>query len=418
MGFYKAGIWVSLLVLVLFLGILALPVQAATNSRDLSSYEQAFVLTNCSDYSCIQSVVKGFRDSNQLVSIVFPEQFSMIALIQPEKQSELISTIPQISSINFEQISDSQISLMREEQQFTSRIWNKFLIESAQEEPSESFEFNDTLIMPESGEQSSSIIGGGSQTNWDPSSIYTSEYMIGDVVVAVLMPESEPPSVNTENWTSQEVTDVTAEVTEGLNWWVTQFNSRNFNSNLYLTWNIIVYDPFTYSQMHIGYEPIELPMGDAQQEAAVDAVMFNFGYTGSTTGRARQYAFLNNLRNTYSADWAFIAWTVDSTNGGDFLGGGTAAASLGGPRWNISATYFTELPNVNIGTSHETGHTFWALDQYLGSATCYDANPNRCTYSTGYLNIGNQNCNATIPCATDVPSVMRAGISGIDQYGY
>lgn len=412
-GQFIAKFWV-MLGFVLFFSIFALSAQATTLSRDLSTYNQALVLTDCADYSCLKTIVQGVRDENQLVSIVFPQYNSFIALIQPEKETTLKSKFSKISSISFDSVSESKISSMSQNQKFSSTIWNNLKASSVKEDSTANdFQFNDSLIMPEivrEQDATQSMVVGGTQTNWASNSIYTSEYMIGDVTVAVLMPESNASSPNTENWTTQEVTDVTTEVTDGLNWWITQYNLRNFNSNLHLTWNILVYDPFTYSQMSIPYEPIAMSISN--QDIPVDAVMANFGYTGSTTGRAREYAFLNNLRNTYTSDWAFNIWAVDSTNGGGFSGGGSANAFLGGPRWQASATYASLLPNVNITTSHETGHIFWALDQYQSACQ-----PFGCAYKTGYLNVENQNCDATPVCATDVASVMRAGISGIDQYG-
>ncbi|MDO8537259.1 MAG: hypothetical protein Q7S21_00075 [archaeon] len=410
MGYLKVGMVWSLL-LAIFLFSLA-PIQASNTQRDLTNYQQAIVLTNCSNYSCLKEIVQGTRDENQLVSIVFPQHNSFIALIEPQKASSLKQKFSSISSIEFETIPQSQISSLNEQQKFSANIWNKLKENLANPTPQEtSFEFNDELIMPEAAREidvPQAIIGGGNQINWDPSSIYTSEYMIGDVTVAVLMPESNAQSPNTENWTQQEVTDVTAKVTEGLTWWNSRFNEQNFNSNLHLTFQILVYDPFNYpTQMSTSYEPIENSISN--QSTIIDQIMANFGYNGSTTGYARQYAFLNNLRNTYGTEWAFIAWTVDSTVGGDFLGGGEANARLGGPRFQSSATYFSFLSNLHMTVSHETGHIFWALDQGAGTCTC--------TQATGYLNVQNQNCDATPACLTDVPSVMRAGISGIDQYG-
>ncbi|MDO8537274.1 MAG: hypothetical protein Q7S21_00150 [archaeon] len=396
---------------VLLFSLFALPAQAITISKDLSTYQQAIVLTDCSDYSCLKEIVQGARDSNQLVSIVFPQYNSFIALIEPGKSASLKQKFSKISSIEFESISDSKISSLNDSQKFSANVWNNLKADLVKEDSSqETFNYNDSLMMPEAvreSDASQSIIGGGNEINWASNSVYTSEYMIGDVTVAVLMPESNASSPNTENWTTQEVTDVTAEVTEGLNWWITQYNLRGLNSNLHLTFNILVFDPFNYpTQVSTNYETIELTMGNS---LPMNEIFANFGFTGSTTNYGRYYAFVNNLRNTYLSEWTFIIEAVDSTIGGDFSGGGTAGARLGGPYWVGSMTFSTLLPNVNLTASHETGHIFWADDQYTGSCTC--------TQTSGYLNIENQNCDATPVCVTDVPSVMRGGISGIDQYG-
>jgi hypothetical protein len=77
----------------------------------------------------------------------------------------------------------------------------------------------------------------------------TSLYMAGDVSVSIILPESVStnPTYNTENWSDDEISSVTAEIINGLNWWA------NNNPNAKLTY-IYNYE----NRVPINYEPINM----------------------------------------------------------------------------------------------------------------------------------------------------------------
>ena len=57
-----------------------------------------------------------------------------------------------------------------------------------------------------------------------------SEYMIGDVAVAVIFPESDGTiDTQSETWDSARIDACVAEITEGLGWWKTQEPAANLS---------------------------------------------------------------------------------------------------------------------------------------------------------------------------------------------
>jgi len=131
----------------------------------------------------------------------------------------------------------------------------------------------------------------------------TSLYMIGDISVGVITPESIGGS---EDWTQQELTEVYSEVMNGLAWW------SNLNPNAHLT--------FTYhfeEQVPTTYEPIE--EGSIYRHYWGPEVLFELGH-GDGEGPVTDdvYDYVNYLRDEDSTDWGFVVFVVDSSN--DFDG--------------------------------------------------------------------------------------------------
>lgn len=58
----------------------------------------------------------------------------------------------------------------------------------------------------------------------------TSDFMIGRVVVGIILPESNGAVMpSTENWTSGEISFVTQEVNQALQWWTQQASNRGIS---------------------------------------------------------------------------------------------------------------------------------------------------------------------------------------------
>jgi len=232
----------------------------------------------------------------------------------------------------------------------------------------------------------------------------TSEYMIGDIAVGIVFLESNGViDPNTEDWSSSEEANVVNEIYNGLNWWVI----RDPRAKLSFTYNIRYRVPTKY-------EPITRPYLD-QSLWITDATNY-LGFNSYSSYFDNVYDFNNYLRNNLNTDWAYTIFAVDSTNDLDnqFSNGYFAYAYLGGP--------FTVMTYENDGygidymdavIAHETGHIFYALDQYYAaSQPCY--------YTSGYLNMPNQNSEYG-SCLSNVPSIMRGqiypfAIGAIDQY--
>ncbi len=222
----------------------------------------------------------------------------------------------------------------------------------------------------------------------------TSEYMLGDVSIGIILPESTGAiDPQTETWTSTEQSNLVSEIQAAMNWW----SLREPNARL----------TFRYHQhlsVPTGYEPINHPQSD--EGLWISQVMGSLGYSDIDYFE-RVYSYLNAIRNADGTDWAVAIFVVDSSNDADglFTDGYFAYAYLGGPF--IVMTYKNDgytIANMDAVTAHELGHSFWALDEYSSA-------PTSCTETTGYLNVQNQNYDGTPPCLLDVSSIMRGQVT-------
>lgn len=210
----------------------------------------------------------------------------------------------------------------------------------------------------------------------EPGYYETSEYLIGRVAFAVIFLESNGSvDVNREDWTSDEMDNVIAEIVDGLSWW----EDQNPSANVYFT-GIALRAPTSY-------EPINRPSTD--QGLWISEVMTSLGYPGTNYfTQVREY--VNDLRSgvdmkipgngtaSVYGDWGFVMFVVDSSRDldGSFADGYCAYAYLGGPF--LVMTYDNNLWgiwNMDYVTAHETGHIFYATDEYDGV-----------TEYSGYLN--------------------------------
>mgnify|MGYP003963790057 CR=1 FL=1 len=227
----------------------------------------------------------------------------------------------------------------------------------------------------------------------------TSLYMIGDVSVSVILPESISGS---EDWTSLEISNVHAEIMNGLDWWAV--NNPDADLTFVYDWN---------DQVSIVNEAIESNGIDWWIVQSMESL----GYPFTGVHMDSIYDFVNDQRDLKDTDWGYIVFVADSSNDADgkFADGRFAFAIYGGDGGGpyLVMTYNNGLYGIdNMGAviAHETGHIFGAIDQY-GSCSCID--------DFGYLNYENQNC--VKGCAINEESIMRGGISPfinneIDQY--
>jgi len=229
---------------------------------------------------------------------------------------------------------------------------------------------NDVRIPSDEWIKSSTILSSG------PQPTETSEYMAGDISVAIIFPESNGSiDPNIENWDLERQNQVISKIQSALNWWASQEPKARVN------WNFHVYTVET------GYEPILR----SDEWDWVKDVMSYFGYTsGYATDRAR--AFDNDLRNSDGTDWAFIIFVADSLKDADgaFADGSFAFAYNRGPYAVV--TYDNGnlgIDNMDKVVAHETGHIFGACDEYCIQGYCCN-----CFKACGYLNELNKNCEA------------------------
>lgn len=237
------------------------------------------------------------------------------------------------------------------------------------------------------------------QSQVTPQFFSNSDTMDGTVVVAVFLIESTggiDPNVYT--WSQADQTSAISQVIEGLNWWVEQ--SRAFNLARPLQFTVV---PFlaTNPACQQPYEPILHPGRDAN--LWIDRIMNNVGASAGDTF-VRVAAFDQRLKDQHRADWAysmFIAYNPPPAATA-FTDGRASWAYIGGPLANtLFRSFGWQLSQI---TSHETGHIFFACDEYFqpGYQTC------SCTCAPGIRpQASNGNCQDAVCGLNSVACVMR-----------
>jgi len=237
-----------------------------------------------------------------------------------------------------------------------------------------------------------------------------SDSMMGTVACCLFFVESDG-SINPDKYTwTQAAFDVTYnQCLTGLSWWASTAQIRGIS----LSFTLYYYESPDTDQ---GYEPIDHSSDD--DGLWISAIMSNLGYTtGSKFTRVD--AFNTDLKTQAGTDWAFsafIAYNPTGEGAGDrFTDERFAYAYLGGP--------YTQFLYKNNGWSvndiwrtltHETGHIFWACDEYYtaGYGGCTSCDP-----CNSYRPILNGNCEHA-DCNPDnsVPCIMRHSEDAICHY--
>jgi len=202
---------------------------------------------------------------------------------------------------------------------------------------------------------------------------------------------------NTEDWTATQIGEVKAEIAEGLTWWEDTLASYGSVHSLNFTTD------FTYADSPVptGYEPINRPQSD--QELWIDDFLNFVGYNSSSSYFVDLNQFNHDQRIVNNTDWATTIFVVNSANDADGKFSDEnhfAYAYLGGPF--LVMTYDNNgwgIGRMGQVTAHETGHIFYALDEYPGSGSYND--------HSGYYNTQNLNASDDHPDpASRVPSIM------------
>ena len=229
-----------------------------------------------------------------------------------------------------------------------------------------------------------------------PSPLETSEYLYGDISVAIILPESNGTiDPETEDWTQEEKDNVYAEIEEGLNWWI-------INKHPLAEFSFTVHQ----YELETSYEPITRWSSDP---SCFNELMGQLGYTDEDL-ITNVRSFDNDLRNQDNTDWAFTIFVVDSSNDEDgmFPQGDYATSWLQGPY--MTMTYDNNgwgIDAMDGICAHELAHIFGAGDEYFDFR--------RCTLRFGFLQVENQNNikeSPDPPCLSDVGCIMRGGMDG------
>jgi len=253
----------------------------------------------------------------------------------------------------------------------------------------------DTFYMPSSGATAPSNaapVPPAGQRPFGAQYADGSEYMNGDVYVTVVLLQSDGTvDPQTETWTPTEIGNVKTRIAEGLSWWQTAYGNQGYTSPLNFTIDFTNADtPFKTS-----YEPIDRSSTD--QYMWIDQFLAT---KGSYSGYNGVSQFNDDRRLATNSDWSYTVFVADSSadNDGMFTDGYFGYAYLGGPF--VVMTYDNDgwgIDSMGQVFAHETGHIFYALDEYYvagyGGQSYFD--------TSGYYNT--QNTNAAYQRPGNVP---------------
>jgi hypothetical protein len=224
----------------------------------------------------------------------------------------------------------------------------------------------------------------------------TGEFMLGRIAVTPVLLESNGAiDANQYDWGTSQIQEVLSNLNEGLQWWVDLLETKTPVHDL--EW--IIDDRFSTKPVATAYEPISRVSNDFR--FWVREFLTGQGYNSAGSIDADMRMFNDAQRKKLGTDWSFTIFVVNSHFDPDenFAQGGSfsrAFAFAGG-------LYFVTPSTRPASTyAHETGHIFWARDEYLGGGSF--------TQRRGYYNT--QNLNAAdnpAPNFVQQPSIMTAG---------
>lgn len=236
----------------------------------------------------------------------------------------------------------------------------------------------------------------------------TGEYMLGDIYVTVVLMESDPTlspnNVSTENWTPALIQDTKTKIDTGLHWWQDTLKNEFPNNTMPLNFDV----DFTNADtpVHTGYEPID-NISNMFQNWMYD-FLNQVGYNQTHDFQQDIRAFNNHQRVTHNTDWAFTIFVVNSTNTStdSFAPGGQFSRAF-----SYAGGEFMVVPSGRPASTyaHETGHQFWAKDEYAGGASYND--------QRGYYNAQNSNAiDGAPPGFVQQDSIMSTGTPLTNSY--
>ena len=231
----------------------------------------------------------------------------------------------------------------------------------------------------------------------------TAEYLLGDVVVSVVLMESDGSiDEDTEQWQPDQIQAVKENIEAGLQWWTDTLAIHSDRHTL----NFEIDYTFADQPVSTGYEPISRPSDDfiLWIEDFFDAS----GVASPASFSQDIRHFNHQQRQEHDANWAFTIFVVNSEadpNDRFDLGGSFSRA------FAFAGGRFFVMPHSRPASTvaHETGHMFWAFDERAGTAP-YSA-------TRGYYGAQNTNGLTGHPSPQDrVASIMDQPSDAFDSH--
>ena len=229
-----------------------------------------------------------------------------------------------------------------------------------------------------------------------------SDSMTGMVAVCLFFIESNGSiDPNTYTWSSTDQQNTINRAISGLSWWASQAPSYGASVSF-----SVYYYSSTSSVTQQGYEPILHTSND--DALWINQIMANLGFT-SGDKHSRVTAFNTWFKGYYGTNWAYSVFIGYNPSPAPdrFTNDYFAYAYMGGP--------YTQMlfrnngwgeTNFGLVLTHETGHIFWACDEY------YQAGYGGCTFCGACAPSGPrptvENGNCEYCNSSSVPCMMRS----------
>ena len=205
----------------------------------------------------------------------------------------------------------------------------------------------------------------------------TAEYMLGSVVATVVFFESNGSiDPNTEDWNPQKTADTKGRIAEGMQWWedaLVNFYATNYvNVEPVHSLDFILDFHYADNPVATGYEPISRLSQEYPKWVADFLRQAGYLATGSIDTDIRTFNNAQRLNN--NADWAFTIFVANDYNDSDGL---FAPGSQFSQAFSFSGGRFLIAPAQRPASTfaHETGHIFYARDEYQGSGSVLHRSP-------------------------------------------
>lgn len=225
----------------------------------------------------------------------------------------------------------------------------------------------------------------------------TGEFMLGTVgVVPVFFDSDGTLDPKTQDWSPGEIEATLEKITEGVNWWSETLDTLGSVHTL----EFVVDDTYAANPFATRYEPIDRISNDFQLYAG--DFLTAEGYGDAPSFEAAVHRFNHDQRLRLGTDWAFSIFVVDSSDAenNQFAPGGSFQNAFAFP-----GGLFFVMPSTRPASTvaHETGHIFWARDEYPGGGSWTDRR--------GYYDAQNLNAwDNPAPGFVQEDSIMRAGV--------
>ncbi len=231
----------------------------------------------------------------------------------------------------------------------------------------------------------------------------TGEFLLGTVAVTPVFFESNGEiDAETQNWSPEEIDQVLAKVTEGVNWWSDTLDTLDTVHTL----DFVIDDTYAINPVETAYEPIDRSSSGFNQYVGDFVTARGYGDAKSIEEAVQQ--FNHAQRERLQTDWAFTIFVIDSSDDPDglFVPGGFSGA------FAFAGGLFIVTPSTRPASTitHEMGHIFWARDEYAGGGSWTDT---RGYYDTQNLNAITDN---PTPGFQQQISIMRGGAPLMEAY--